>query len=178
MRVPTLLTSCSYGTLLGSEIFNSAIVGITSFRCLPRPQFATLQTHLLPIYFSMQTTLPLVLALTLPAERTAIGRIPAGMTGVLDPSNRLSVLTPLAITFLMGAVNCWYVGPATTKTMKERKHQETRDGKKSYDPPPHSEEMQALNKRFMVLHGASSTLNLIAGVTTLWYGFTLGARLL
>jgi hypothetical protein len=69
------------------------------------------------------------------------------------------------------------VGPATTKCMKERKHQETRDGKKSYEPGPHSAEMQRLNKRFGALHGASSLLNLFAIIAAVGYGAVLGNRL-
>ena len=54
---------------------------------------------------------------------------------------------------------------------------ETRDGKKSYDPAPHSKEMQKLNKAFGKLHGASSLVNMIGFVATVWYGFSLGARI-
>lgn len=36
--------------------------------------------------------------------------------------------------------------------------------------------MQALNKRFGMLHGISSLLNLATIVSTVAYGFTLGAR--
>lgn len=167
----------SYGTLLGSEIFQSFIAGVTAFRVLPRPQFATLQSALFPIYFAMQSALPVALALTYPAERTAIGTTPSGIFGIFEPPNRLHVLTPIAITFFTGLANMLYIGPATTKCMRERKHQETRDGKKSYDPPPHSQEMQALNKQFAYLHGASSLVNIVGCLTTVWYGFTLAARL-
>jgi hypothetical protein len=167
----------SYGTLLGSEIFQSFIAGITAFRVLPRPQFATLQSALFPIYFGMQTALPILLALTFPAERTAIGTGPSSIAGVLDVSNRLHVLTPILIMFLTGLANTVYLGPATTKCMRERKHQETRDGKKSYDSAPHSQEMQALNKKFSQLHGASSLVNMLGCIATIWYGFYLGDRL-
>ena len=37
---------------------------------------------------------------------------------------------------------------------------ETRDGKKSYDPAPHSEDMQRLNNKFGTIHGVSSLINL------------------
>ncbi len=88
------------------------------------------------------------------------------------------------------------IGPATTKVMRERKHQgmwlcvvrrseepandsesETRDGKKYYDPAPHSEEMQKLNKAFSSMHGISSLLNLTGFIATLWYGVSLAARI-
>lgn len=54
---------------------------------------------------------------------------------------------------------------------------ETRDGKKSYDAPPHSQEMQRLNKTFGRLHGISASLNLIALAATVYYGVVLSERL-
>lgn len=54
---------------------------------------------------------------------------------------------------------------------------ETKDGKKSYDPAPHSKEMERLNKRFGKMHGISSLINLISLIATVSYGFTLAARL-
>ena len=79
--------------------------------------------------------------------------------------------------FLTGLANATIIGPATTRCMRERKHQETKDGKKSYDSPPHSKEMQELNKKFGQLHGASSLANLISWAATLWYGFYLAGRI-
>lgn len=54
---------------------------------------------------------------------------------------------------------------------------EKKDGKKSYDAPPHSQEMTALNKQFGMLHGVSSLLNLGSFIATVAYGFTLASRL-
>lgn len=54
---------------------------------------------------------------------------------------------------------------------------ETRDGKRSYDPAPHSKEMQKLNKAFGKAHGCSSLLNLIAMIATIWYGVSLAEML-
>lgn len=54
---------------------------------------------------------------------------------------------------------------------------ETRDGKKSYDAPPHSKEMMRLNKVFGRLHGASAMMNLASLLVTMWYGVELGARI-
>ena len=80
--------------------------------------------------------------------------------------------------FVTALANLSYIGPQTTKIMRERKHQETRDGKKSYDSGPHSEEMQALNKKFGLMHGLSSLVNIVGCFATLWYGFYLAERLL
>lgn len=54
---------------------------------------------------------------------------------------------------------------------------EKKDGKKAYDPPPHSEQMKALNSRFSMLHGVSSLLNLVTLIGVVGYGITLSARL-
>ena len=79
----------------------------------------------------MQSALPVIMALTFPAARTAIGTTSSGIAGVLDRSNRLHVLTPLAIIFSAGVANKLFIEPATTKTMRQRKSQEVKDGKKS-----------------------------------------------
>lgn len=54
---------------------------------------------------------------------------------------------------------------------------ETRDGKKSYDPAPHSKEMLALNKKFGRVHGISSLINMAAFLATIYYGVVLSKRL-
>jgi hypothetical protein len=54
---------------------------------------------------------------------------------------------------------------------------ETRDGKKSYDSPPHSKEMIRMNTAFARMHGASSLLNLLGLLATMWYGVVLAERL-
>ena len=87
------------------------------------------------------------------------------------------MLAPLVIMFSTSLANALVVGPATTRVMRERKHQETRDGKKSYEAGPHSKEMKVLNKRFARLHGASSLLNVVGSLVTVWYGFYLAERM-
>lgn len=124
----------------------------------------------------MQTALPAVLALTFPgiASSAVTGaRVSSGIGGVFDDRTRLNTLLPLATMCLTSLANLVWLGPLTTKIMKERKHQETRDGKKSYDPGPHSAEMQRLNKRFGMLHGVSSLTNLVGFLATVLYGATI-----
>lgn len=74
-----------------------------------------------PVYFAMQTTLPLIMVLTYPAP--ASFPTLSGVTGVLDPTNRWSVATPLSGAFLTALANLVVVGPATTRVMRERKEQ-------------------------------------------------------
>jgi hypothetical protein len=98
-------------------------------------------------------------------------------TPVLQSStDRLSIR--LIGTILVTAVaNLMYVGPKTTEIMQIRKHQETRDGKSSYEKGPHSKEMQALNRQFSILHSVSSITNLVGLGAMIWYGAILGAGL-
>ncbi|CAN8097256.1 unnamed protein product [Discula destructiva] len=66
----------------------------------------------------------------------------------------------------------------TPKTcIAERRRQEKKDGKMSWDPAPHSEEMATLNKKFGILHGISSLLNVVHFVATIVYGVTLAGRI-
>ncbi len=171
------LTFPSYGVLLGTTTFQSFVAGIVAYKALPRAQFSTLQQATFPYYFAMQTALPVLLALTLPEERTAISTRPGSLSGVFDPDNRLHVLTPIVTMLVTALVNVAYLGPATTRCLRQRKHQETRDGKKSFDAAPHSQEMQLLNKKFNYLHGSSSLINLIGWGAMVWYGFYLGDRM-
>ena len=115
----------SYGTLLGSTFFQSFIAGPFAFYALPRPQFSVLQQKIFPTYFAIQTALPVVLALTWPGERVAGAalRKGAGWRGVLDGGNFWDALVPIGLMLGTGVLNLIVLGPATTKVMKERKHQ-------------------------------------------------------
>ncbi|KAJ5986151.1 hypothetical protein N7451_010516 [Penicillium sp. IBT 35674x] len=161
-----------YGTLLGTQFFQSFVGGVVAFRALPRPQFASLQSAIFPVYFSLQTALPVAVALTASAGGSALG-----LSGLMAPENRYNTTLPLAAVAIAGLVNNVVLRPITIKTMRERKHQETRDGKKSYDPAPHSKEMLALNKKFGRVHGISSLINMAAFLATIYYGVVLSKRL-
>ncbi|KAH8692931.1 hypothetical protein BGW36DRAFT_302992, partial [Talaromyces proteolyticus] len=163
----------SYGTLLGAEIFQSFVGGVVAFRTLPRPQFSALQNKLFPIYFTLQSALPLALALTYPGSFGSLSSI----SGVISEDNQVTVLLPLSIIAVSGLTNLLYFTPLVNETMKQRWHQESIDGKKSYDAPPHSQKMTELNKRFGKLHGLSTLVNLGAVIATLAYGAVLGGRL-
>ncbi|OAA58423.1 hypothetical protein SPI_06496 [Niveomyces insectorum RCEF 264] len=168
----------SFGILLGTTFFHSFVNGIVQFRTLPRPQFAAVQTKLFPIYFGLQTALPVVMALTYPSGGG--GRPQGGIASLASlaaPANRFGFFLPLAAVGLTGLANLVVLLPATLECMQERYLQERKDGKKSYDPGPHSQAMRDLNKRFGTLHGVSSLLNLTAFGMTLVYGVALSARL-
>ncbi|KAF3022535.1 hypothetical protein E8E14_012386 [Neopestalotiopsis sp. 37M] len=166
----------SYGTLLGTQVFHTFINATAAFKTLERPQFAVLQKALFPAYFGMQTVLPVAIALTYPGGLMAA---PGGIRGaLLDEANRWSVAVPLATIFVTGLVNWAYCLPVTNSITDKRRAQEKKDGKKSWDPAPHSQEMQSLNKQFGKIHGISSLLNLVTLIATITYGFTLSTRIL
>ena len=118
----------SYGTLLGSSIFQSFIGGVVAFKCLPRAQFATLQTAIFPIYFALQSACPIILALTYPGPSTRNSLLggsssPSGYRGVLAPENRWSVAAPISAILAANLINLVWAGPKTNEIMRLRKHQ-------------------------------------------------------
>lgn len=171
---PSTYHVLAYGSLLGTQLFQSFINGPVAYKAINRPSFSALQQALFPIYFNMQSILPVILVVTYPS---AAPSMLARARTVFALENRASVLLPLALTFAGGIANAVFIGPIVTRIMHERKRQESKDGRKSYDPPPHSAEMQQLNKKFGMWHGVSSLVNLIAVLATIVYGGTLGNRL-
>ncbi|KAK3061553.1 hypothetical protein LTR53_019738, partial [Teratosphaeriaceae sp. CCFEE 6253] len=107
----------------------------------------------------------------------AVLRKDAGYAGLLAEENLWTALAPIAIMFGTSLLNLVALGPATTRVMRKRKHQETRDGKRYHDPGPKSEAMQKLNSSFTVLHSASSLSNLIGTGAMLFYGVVLSEKL-
>lgn len=99
------------------------------------------------------------------------------MQGLFDPANRWGTLLPLATVFITGLANWVVLLPASVACIAERRKQEEKDGKRSWDPKPHSQEMTALNKKFGMLHGISSLLNVVNFAASVVYGFTLAERI-
>lgn len=119
----------SYGTLLGCTVFQTFIGGPVAFKALPRPSFSSLQSAIFPVFFALQTALPVALALTWPGEKAAeiAGTIAlrknAGIHGFFRQENLWDGLIPVGIMFGTALLNMAILGPATMKVMKERKHQ-------------------------------------------------------
>ncbi|KAF4983217.1 hypothetical protein FZEAL_1320 [Fusarium zealandicum] len=166
----------AYGTLLGTTFFHSFINGIVMFRAVNRPTFSAVQQKLFPIYFGMQTILPGIMALTFPGN-SLIG-LANGPLGLVSEFARWHSLLPIGVMAVTGALNLTILLPLTTETMKQRRGQVKRDGKEWYAEGPHSDEMKALNKKFGIVHGISSLVNLATFFALVAYGFTLGGRVL
>ena len=97
--------------------------GILAFRALPRPQFAALQSAIFPVYFTLQTALPIVSALTFPGRITASGVGPSSIVGFVADESRQSTLLPLVTVSVAGLTNLLLLSPLAAKTIQERKHQ-------------------------------------------------------
>lgn len=91
------------------------------FKTVDRASFSAMQSGLFPIYFGIQTALPVVLALTFPGS--PILGVSSGISGLLDVSSRKDSLLPIATMFLTGALNLTFLMPLTMKIMKERRGQ-------------------------------------------------------
>jgi hypothetical protein len=151
--------------------------GIVAYRALPRAQFSTLQKNIFPPYFTLQTLTPLAMLLTYPRGASQLlSFLPSSRSALQTSSDCLSAWL-IGTMFVTALANLVYIGPQTTEVMRLRKHQETRDDKKSYDDGPHSKEMQELNTRFSILHGVSSLVNMVGLGAMVWYGGVLGDML-
>ncbi|KAF2848074.1 hypothetical protein T440DRAFT_470426 [Plenodomus tracheiphilus IPT5] len=153
----------SYGTLLGTTLYQTFVMTKVCYQALPMSAFTTLQKRIFPIYFRMQTALLVLTAVTLPPY------------GPLSFFEKKKDWIPLGFASGLAVLNLFVYGPRTQTTMIERIHQETRDGRKSNDPEI-SEEMRAKNRAFSRAHAMSIHLNLMAVIATLWYGVRLGSR--
>ncbi|OJJ50744.1 hypothetical protein ASPZODRAFT_11599 [Penicilliopsis zonata CBS 506.65] len=151
----------SYGSLLGIQVFQTCVNGIVAFHSLPRPYFSVLQTAIFPVYFSLQAFLPLAVV------ATSLG---------FNKGQLLSSKS-MAVVFGAGLLNLLVFRPLTYKVITEKKRQEIRDKRKSYDPPPHSPAMVALNRRFVWIHTTSILINLGGLLATMEYGIALSKRL-
>lgn len=162
------------------------------FKTVDRASFSAIQQKLFPIYFGIQTVLPGVLALTYPGN-TLIG-LANGPAGLMSEFARWHSLLPISVMAITGALNLTVLLPLTVDVMKKRRGQGMsnrcshmsytnhsvvkRDGKEWYAEGPHSDEMKTLNRKFGMLHGISSLLNLVTFAAAIGYGFTLGGRVL
>ena len=94
-----------------------------AFRTLPRPQFATLQSAVFPIYFGLQTALPVLVAITYPGSKTGLASGPSSLYGLVAHENRATTLLPIATMFAVGLANLLIIGPATARVKAQRNHQ-------------------------------------------------------
>ncbi|KAI9703348.1 MAG: hypothetical protein M1836_007915 [Candelina mexicana] len=207
-HIPDILTSLApyhifaYGTLLGSQLYQSFILTKLNFRTLPAPHFNALNKKVFPIYFQLQTGLVVLTALTHP---------PLSLFSVWQRGWSESV--PLSFALGMAVLNLRVWGPETERVRVERGRQgvcgsstphlylvthlgkgggmsiytdftnshvirkETRDGRKYDDTEHQSEKMKKVNREFKRAHAMVIHLNAIAMLATVWYGVSLAGRI-
>jgi hypothetical protein len=104
----------SYGTLLGTTLYQTFVVTKVCYQALPMSAFTTLQKRIFPLYFQIHTTLLILTALTLP---------PYGPVSLIQKKKDWM---PLAFATTMAMFNLVKWGPRTQTAMIDRTHQGAR----------------------------------------------------
>lgn len=91
------------------------------FKNVERPVFSAVQGKMFPIYFALQTALPVVLALTFPGS--SLQGFTTGISGLLDATNRWGSFFPVTAMFVAGLLNLTVLLPASQKVIKQRQGQ-------------------------------------------------------
>ncbi|KAJ5856458.1 uncharacterized protein N7529_010402 [Penicillium soppii] len=167
----------SYGILLGSQVFQTFFNGILAYKGLSRPFFGVHQGAIFPVYFSLQSFLPVLVALTGAQKNQSM--------------SPLNVLTPLywcmTAVSTAGLINLIIFRPLTQEAVKARNQQgnghhklvrspfNTKDRQTS--PIFVSREKKILDRRFMYIHATSICINIGGLLATIQYGTSL-AKLL
>ncbi|GBF99577.1 hypothetical protein Rsub_12202 [Raphidocelis subcapitata] len=150
----------AYGTLLGTIVFNTFVVGLTMFKNMPRQTFGKVQSKMFPQYFALTTGAALVL---LAAHALA----PTGLVLSAPGVNALVAVVALS------AVNWLAIEPYVTGMMFARYDIENKPVKTADDEG----EIKRLYKKFGMWHGISSLNNLGVLAATVAYGWVLAAKL-
>ncbi|KAJ5223366.1 hypothetical protein N7468_007908 [Penicillium chermesinum] len=154
----------SYGTLLGSQLFQSFINTKICYLALSKREFLLLQKKLFPVYFGSQIGLALLTAATHP---------PFSILSLIKDTPGLISLAVVAGT---GALNYYIFGPKTTTTAFVRRH--VHDNNENAKAPVDEERTKRANRGFSRVHAAAIHLNAISMVSTVFYGINLAANLL
>ncbi|KAJ5272445.1 hypothetical protein N7478_007570 [Penicillium angulare] len=153
----------SYGTLLGTELFQSFINTKICFHYLPMREFLALQKHIFPVYFGCQIGLAVLTAATHPPY------------GIISLVKDVWSVIPLGIVVGMGGLNYFIFGPRTMTASFLRRAVQEIDKTADYVDPVRAERV---NRSFSRNHAMSIHFNAIALVATVWYGFRLSSNIL
>ncbi|KAH8835922.1 hypothetical protein DL96DRAFT_97655 [Flagelloscypha sp. PMI_526] len=157
------------GFLFGMSTWVTFFGGIIAFKTLPRQQFGALQHKTFPIYFKLSSALTAGLLAYWTWTHPDVQSYP------LDPRVADTAQAwALGSVLVDQAVNLLVIGPMTSHTMFQRHKLEKEEGK-SYNEPGVSDKMKALNKKFGMLHGISSLLNLGAVLGLLAHSLWVGS---
>lgn len=110
-RIFPFLHLLSYGTLIGTEIYQTFFMTKICFQALPMSAFTTLQKRVFPVYFQIQLGLVVATIISYPSNR---------FLSILHNPADLSILASAAA---LSALNLFKYGPRTSAVMVERIHQ-------------------------------------------------------
>jgi hypothetical protein len=101
----------TYSTLLGTQLYQSFVIVKIAHQALPYDAFTVLQKRLFPVYFSSQSFLLLLTAVTIPPH------------GPLSLIKQKGDLIPFVVAGVTAALNLMVFGPKTSRIMMVRKYQ-------------------------------------------------------
>ncbi|KAJ6007482.1 hypothetical protein N7540_011458 [Penicillium herquei] len=157
----------SYGTLLGTELFQSFVNTKLCYTHLPMREFLILQKRVFPIYFGCQIGLAALTAATYPPY------------SIVSLAKNVWSAVPLGVVIVMGSLNYFVFGPKTTTTAFVRRALQGKSSEsENNSSDPDDGKVHRANKNFSRNHAMSIHLNAIALVATVWYGFSLSSTLL
>ncbi|KAL4918379.1 hypothetical protein BDW62DRAFT_64269 [Aspergillus aurantiobrunneus] len=154
----------SYGTLLGSQIYQTFVLTRITFRALPDREFLLLQKRLFPVYFRCQLGLALLSATTRPPS------LP-GRAWYRHPWAWNWDSVPLAIVGATGLLNWLVYGPGCSRAVAARWL--LQDAKSNGDKVVDEEAVRRATMKFSRHHARTIHLNVIALIATVWYVFGL-----
>ena len=175
----------SFSSWFGCSMWVSFVGGVVMFNNLPRHVFGKLQSHLFPRYFQFSLFLMLMSAgssLLWFFARAKISNIDESLQDLIK-TNQTPLALQLSIISML-AVNLLYFEPKTTALMFKRHVLEKKIGTghevgalRPTDPQimeawNKDEELKSLSKKFGMMHGCSTLLNLITlciGVAHIWW---------
>ena len=180
----------SFSSWFGCSMWISFVGGLVMFNNLPRHVFGRLQSKLFPRYFQFSIIMMVwsfsswLLWIFIGTQMNQNKELPLNIR-LFDimATNQTPVLLQLSIIATICA-NLFYFEPKTTSTMFKRHLIEKKLGTghevgaiRPTDPKILQEynkdgELKEINRRFGMLHGISTTLNLIAlclGVAHIWW---------
>jgi hypothetical protein len=100
-----------YSTLLGTELYQTFVMTKLTYNALPISMFRSLQKRVFPVYFRSQTSMIVLVALTVPPH------------GPWSLTQNIASYIALGIAGVTAALNLMVYGPATQEAMVAVTHQ-------------------------------------------------------
>lgn len=144
----------SWAVYVGTNLYNTFVVGLTLFKNLPRQTFGRVQSKLFPKYFNLTTGSGVVMLATLP---------------LLSVAATTTTKAVLATALGASVVNHLIFEPMVTKLMFARYDIENKATKTEEDQAA----IKTLYKKFGMWHGISSMFNLVGFCAAVYHGWFL-----